>query len=87
MTESRAILEQIVVISSSASGVEPLDEEAIALAEEVFGERHKATDWLLREHQLLSMSPATYLNNGNPKTEVLKMLQSIMHGGCLAYLK
>jgi uncharacterized protein (DUF2384 family) len=73
----------VVVISNPANGVEHLDEEVVALAEEVFGDSHKATDWLLRVHRLLGMSPAAYLNNGNSKTEALKMLQSIMHGGAV----
>lgn len=73
----------IVVISNPANSVESLDEEVIALAEEVFGDSHKATNWLLRQHRLLDMSPAAYLNNGNPKTEVLKILRSIMHGGAV----
>jgi antitoxin component of MazEF toxin-antitoxin module len=78
------ISDGIVVISTNpANSVESLDEEVVALAEEVFGDRHKATDWLLREHRLLGTSPAAYLNNGNPKTAVLKMLQSIMHGGAV----
>lgn len=71
----------IIVISNPANGVEQPDEEVVALAEEVFGDSHKATNWLHREHRLLGMSPAAYLNNGNPKTEVLKILRSIMHGG------
>jgi antitoxin component of MazEF toxin-antitoxin module len=70
----------IVVISNSANSVESLDEEVVALAEEVFGDSHKATNWLFREHRLLGMSPVVYLNNGNPKIEVLKILQAIMHG-------
>lgn len=73
----------IVVISNSASGMKPLDEEVVTLAEEVFGNSQKATDWLFRKHRMLGMSPAAYLNNGNPKTEVLKILQSIMHGGAV----
>lgn len=73
----------IVVISNPANGVESLDEEVVALAEEVFGDRHKAANWLLRQHRLLGMSPAAYLNNGNPKTEALKILRSIMHGGAV----
>lgn len=71
----------VVVISNPANDAEPLDKEVVALAEEVFGDRQKATNWLFREHRLLGMSPAAYLNNGNPKTEVLKILRSIMHGG------
>lgn len=73
----------IVVISSPANSVEQLDDEVVALAEEVFGDSHKAANWLLREHRLLGMSPAVYLNNGNPKTEVLKILLAIMHGGAV----
>lgn len=73
----------VVVISTSASGVEQLDEEVVAFAEEVFGDSQKAIDWLFREHRVLGMNPATYLNNGNSKTEVLKILRSIMHGGAV----
>ena len=75
------VTDGIVVISNSVGGLEALDEEVVALAEEVFGDSQKAMDWLFREHLVLGMSPAAYLNNGNPKTEVLKILQSIMHGG------
>lgn len=71
----------IVVITNLEHGVKPLDEEVIALAEEVFGDSQKANNWLFRKHLLLGMSPAAYMNQGNPKTEVLKILRSIMHGG------
>lgn len=74
------ISDGVVVISNSANGVEQLDEEVVALAKEVFGDSHKATNWLLREHRLLGMSPVAYLKNGNPKIEVLKILQAIIHG-------
>jgi antitoxin component of MazEF toxin-antitoxin module len=57
----------IVVISDPANGMEQQDEEVVALAEEVFGDRQKATDWLFREHHMLGMSPAAYLNYGNPR--------------------
>lgn len=77
------ISDGVVVISNSANGVEQLDEEVIALAEEVFGDSQMAIDWLCREHLMLGMSPAAYLNNGNPKKEVLKILRSIMHGGAV----
>lgn len=71
----------IVVISSSENDVKSLDEEVVTLAEEVFGDSQKASNWLLREHPMLGMSPAAYLNAGNPKTEVLMILRAIMHGG------
>jgi hypothetical protein len=73
----------VVVISNLATGIELLDQEVVALAEEVFGNSHKATNWLLRDHRILGMSPAAYLNSGNSKTEVLKILMSIMHGGAV----
>ena len=66
-----------------SKGVEQLDEEVVTLAEEVFGDSHKATNWLLRKHRLLGMSPAEYMNNGNSKIELLKILRSIMHGGAV----
>jgi antitoxin component of MazEF toxin-antitoxin module len=73
--------DDVVVISNRANDVELLDQEVVALAEEVFGDHQKAIDWLFREHWLLGMSPAAYLHRGNPKREVLKILQSIMYGG------
>lgn len=77
------ISDGIVVISNSANNVAQLDKEVIALAEEVFGDSQKAIDWLCRKHLMLAMSPAAYLNVGNPKTEVLKILRAIMHGGAV----
>jgi hypothetical protein len=73
----------IVVVSIPSNGVEQLDAEVLALAEEAFGDSHKATNWLHREHRQLGMSPAAYLSNGNSKIEVIKILQSIMHGGAV----
>lgn len=73
----------VVVISKLPSCLESLDEEVIALAQEVFGNSQKATNWLFRDHRMLGMSPAEYLNNGHSKIEVLKILQSIMHGGAV----
>jgi hypothetical protein len=67
----------------ASKGVEQLDKEVVTLAEEVFGDSSKATSWLFRKHRMLGMSPAEYLNNGNSKTEVLKILRSIMHGGAV----
>lgn len=75
------ISDGIVVMSSSANDVKSLDEEVVTLAEEVFGDSQKASDWLFREHPMLGMSPAAYLKAGNPKTEVLMILRAIMHGG------
>jgi hypothetical protein len=66
-----------------SKGVEQLDEEVVTLAEEVFGDSHKATHWLFRKHRMLGMSPAEYMNSGHPKIEVLKILRSIMHGGAV----
>ena len=66
-----------------SKGVEQLDNEVVTLAEEVFGDSRKATNWLFRKHPMLGMSPAEYLNNGSSKTEVLKILRSIMHGGAV----
>ncbi len=77
------MVDGVVVISNPANDAELLDKEVVALAEEVFGDSHKAANWLLRKHPLLGTSPAAYLNNGNPKTEVLKILRSIMHGGAV----
>lgn len=74
------VSDAIIVVSKS---VEQLDNEVVTLAEEVFGDSRKAANWLFRKHRLLGMSPAEYLNNGNSKTEVLKILQSIMHGGAV----
>lgn len=70
----------LVVVSE---GVQRLDPEVITLAKEVFGDSDKATNWLFRKQLMLGMSPAEYLNHGNPKTEVLKILHAIMHGGAV----
>lgn len=75
--------EDAELISDLAGNAEQLDEEVIALAEEVFGDPNIATNWLFREHRLLGMSPAAYLKNGKPKIEVLKILQSIAHGNAV----
>jgi len=75
------VSDDIVVITNPERSVRSLDEEVVALAEEVFGDSKKANSWLFRKHLLLGMSPAEYLKQGNPKTEVLKTLRSIMHGG------
>lgn len=47
----------IVVISNPANGVEQLDDEVVALAEEVFGDSHKAADWLARETSAAGYEP------------------------------
>lgn len=90
MTEMRWKIGDTLVIDKVSDvmvmvskGLEQLDKEVVTLAEEVFGGSHKATNWLFRKHRKLGMSPAEYLNNGNPKIEVLKILQSIAHGGAV----
>ena len=74
------VTDAIIVVSKA---VEQLDNEVVTLAEEVFGDSRKAANWLFRKHPMLGMSPAEYLKNGHSKTEVLKILQSIMHGGAV----
>jgi antitoxin component of MazEF toxin-antitoxin module len=63
----------IVVISNPANGVEQQDEEVVALAEEVIGDRQKGDQLAFSVTSYAGYEPCCLSELWQPKTEVLKM--------------
>jgi len=79
--EVEAQLDGTIAISKTIESGSKHYEEVEAVAIKTFGNPEMARDWLNRENISLGMSPVAYLNKGNDKSEILKILHSIAHGG------